>query len=335
MAAPAESHHELLGPSASAAAEEHHGSVNKVLVEICVDSPAGAAAAQRAGADRVELCAAASLGEGGGTPSYGAIVAARQAIQRAAAADAGKRHPAKLMVLIRPRGGDFCYDDLELQTMLEDVRAAAAAGAAGVACGCLDAGGGVDVPKTRALLEAARGCGLDFTFHRAFDMGAPGAAAAAARLEALIELGVPRVLTSGGAPSAAAGAAALRALVGRAAGRISVMACGKVRANTAAEVVAATGVLEVHAAARGVAESAAAAAARPPPEMTLCGGAAPSDWRWGVTDEAEAAGIVRAAAAAAAAAGAAAAQAQRAGSAKRWRAASPADGGGGGGGGES
>lgn len=333
MAAPAESHHELLRPSAAAAAaEEHHDSVNKVLVEICVDSPAGAAAAQRAGADRVELCAAASLGEGGGTPSYGAIVAARQAIQRAAAAGAGKRHPAKLMVLIRPRGGDFCYDDLELQTMLEDVRAAAAAGAAGVACGCLDAGGGVDVPKTRALLEAARSCGLDFTFHRAFDMGAPGAAAAAARLETLIELGVPRVLTSGGAPSAAAGAAALRALVGRAAGRISVMACGKVRANTAAEVVAATGVVEVHAAARGVAESAAAAAARPPPEMTLCGGGAPSDWRWGVTDEAEAAGIVRAVAAAAAAG---AAQAQRAGSTERRRAASPAEGDGGGGGGES
>ncbi len=124
------------------------------LIEICVEGIDGLAAAQAAGADRVELCA--SLLEGGLTPSLGVI---KQALAIAT---------IPFHVIIRPRGGDFLYSELEHQTMLDDVRACREAGVAGVVFGCLTADGRIDEAQMKELTEAARP--LKVTCHRAFDM---------------------------------------------------------------------------------------------------------------------------------------------------------------------
>src|ERR1051325_9028169 len=146
-------------------------------VEICVDSAAGAFAAQRGGADRVVLCD--NLLEGGTTPSAGCIRVARRGLK------------IGLQVIIRPRGGDFLYDDTELEVMRQDIRMAKEFGADGVVIGCLTAEGEIDQARTRDLIQLARP--LNVTFHRAFDMCRDPHKA----LEELITLGVDRVLTSG------------------------------------------------------------------------------------------------------------------------------------------
>src|SRR5581483_11752060 len=123
-------------------------------IEICVDSVAGAIAAERGGADRVELCT--NLLEGGTTPSAGTIKMTR------AKANIG------LHVIIRPRGGDFLYDSGQLQVMKEDILTAKALGAAGVVIGCLTPDGDIEISQTRELIQVARP--MNVTFHRAFDM---------------------------------------------------------------------------------------------------------------------------------------------------------------------
>ena len=173
----------------------------------------------------MELCA--SLLEGGLTPSLGTV--------RAAVA----RLRIPVHVIVRPRGGDFLYSPAEFATMLDDVAAIRAAGAAGVVIGCLRPDGTVDVERTAALAAAARP--LSVTFHRAFDM-TPDADSA---LETLIRLGVDRVLTSGQRATAAEGLALLARLHARAAGRIAVMGCGGLRPTTIA-AAARAGLAELH-----------------------------------------------------------------------------------------
>ncbi len=197
----------------------------QVLVELCVEGVDAAITAAAAGADRIELCA--SLLEGGITPSLGTINATLAAVT------------VPVMVMVRPRGGDFLYTPREFATMLDDV-ATFRATTAGVVFGCLTADGAIDEPRTRALVAQAKP--RDCTFHRAFDMTADPVAA----LEALIRCGVPRVLTSGQAPTAREGQHLLAALHRQAAGRIIVMGCGALRRDTIAEVHRATGLAEFH-----------------------------------------------------------------------------------------
>ena len=196
------------------------------VIEICVENLDGVLAAEQGGADRAELCA--GLVEGGITPSFGTV---KEAIARA-------RIPC--FVIIRPRGGDFLYSETEFATMLADVAALRDLGAAGVVVGCLTASGAIDVARMRALVECARP--MQVTCHRAFDMTADPHAA----LEALIECGVDRVLTSGQVPAAMDALPLLRALVERAGDRIVVMACGSLTAETIATVRRATGAKEMH-----------------------------------------------------------------------------------------
>ena len=197
-----------------------------VLVEACVDTVGSALAAEAGGAGRVELCA--NLVEGGTTPSAGTIALARE------------RLGLPLVVLVRPRGGDFLYDADEVTAMLRDVEVARQLGADGVVVGALTPDARVDVAVTRALVDAARP--MRVTFHRAFD----AARHAAEALDVLVGLGLDRVLTSGGAASALEGAAALGALVRQAGGRLAVLAGGGLTAATVGPVVAASGVREVH-----------------------------------------------------------------------------------------
>ena len=196
------------------------------VIEICVENLDGVLAAEQGGADRAELCA--GLVEGGLTPSFGTV--------KEAIAQAG----IPCFVIIRPRGGDFLYSPAEFTTMLADVVALRELGAAGVVVGCLTAAGEIDRARMQKLVAAARP--MQVTCHRAFDMTADPHAA----LEALIECGVDRVLTSGQAAAAMDALPLLRALVERAGDRIVVMACGHLTAETIADVRRATGVKEMH-----------------------------------------------------------------------------------------
>lgn len=201
-----------------------------MVVEICANSAQSCVEAQRGGAYRVELCAA--IPEGGTTPSWGEMVVAREAID------------IKMNVIIRPRGGDFLYSDMEFRSMLLDIEAARRAGADGVVFGCLKADGSIDVQRNRELVAAAGE--MSTTFHRAFDVCVDPYVA----LEELIELGFDRILTSGQQANAMAGAELIADLVARAAGRIIIMpGCGVNEANIA-QLRAITGASEFHFSAR-------------------------------------------------------------------------------------
>lgn len=197
-----------------------------ITLEICVDSIASALAAQDGGAHRVELCA--SLFEGGLTPSAATIEVARHQLT------------IDLMVMIRPRGGDFLYSDLEFCIMQRDTEIAKERGANGIVIGLLTAEGKVDMPRTQRLIELARP--MSVTFHRAFDM-VPDPQVA---LETLVDLGVDRVLTSGLEPTALEGAETIAQLVQHADGRIIIMAGGGIHERNVARIVRQTGVSEVH-----------------------------------------------------------------------------------------
>jgi copper homeostasis protein len=197
-----------------------------MLIEACVDSVESAVAAQNGGAKRVELCAA--LLEGGLTPSAGATALTREKI------DIG------LHVIVRPRGGDFLYSDLEHDAMARDIDCAKTAGADGVVIGVLDAQARVDVTRTRELIDRARP--MSVTFHRAFDMTRDPFAA----LETLIGLGVDRILTSGQEESAMAGLELLRKLVDHAGDRIIIMPAGNIHEANLAKIANETGAKELH-----------------------------------------------------------------------------------------
>lgn len=242
-----------------------------VLLEACVDSLPAALAAERGGAGRVELCA--NLVEGGTTPSAGTI------------AEACDRLAIPVFPIIRPRGGDFCYDAGELRVMLRDVVAAREAGAHGLVFGALSPGGTVDAVAVRPLLDAAEG--LPCTFHRAFDLTRDLSEA----LDALLALGFARVLTSGGAGTAIEGADRIAMLVARARRQVVVIAGGGVRAPHVGELVQRTGVHEVHA--RLVRAVDSRMQYRRPP-LGIARAFVPDEYRWSTTDEGAVAGMVAA-----------------------------------------
>lgn len=197
-----------------------------MIFEICVDSVAGVRAAREAGAHRVELCA--DLMEGGITPTSGMIRRARTV------------SGIGLNAIIRPRGGDFLFDDDEFAIMGSDIDAAKAGGADGVVIGMLNADGTIDAARTRELIARARP--LSVTFHRAFDMTPEPFAA----LETLITLGVDRVLTSGQEESVLEGLPLIRELINRAGEQIIVMPGGGITARNAARIIAEARPREIH-----------------------------------------------------------------------------------------
>ena len=206
--------------------------MNRPTLEVCVDTPAGLAAAVAGGADRIELCAALSLH--GLTPAPGLMAQAAHVV-------------CPVYAMIRSRQGDFVYGPADLDAMRRDIDAARSAGLAGVAIGANRSTGELDTDALSALAHHAAGLGM--TLHRAFDL-VPDFGPA---LEAAIELGFERILTSGGHRSAPAGAERLAALVSQAAGRISIMAGSGLNADNVADLIARTGVREVHGSCGGAA----------------------------------------------------------------------------------
>lgn len=186
-----------------------------IKTELCAYSVEACRIASNLGVNRVELCA--SPAEGGVTPSLATI----ERVSEIEGLD--------VSVMIRPRGGDFLYSDDEFQTMLRDIEHARKAGATGVVFGILTADGRVDVERTRALVEASKG--METTFHRAVDMTEDYEAA----VEAIIEAGCKRILTSGGYDKAIDGIENIRRAVEISRGRIEIMAgSGVVAANAQA-----------------------------------------------------------------------------------------------------
>ena len=196
------------------------------VLELCVDSVASALAAEAGGAHRIELCSA--LSEGGLTPSLGLLRNLRSKLN------------IPIHVMIRPRTGDFLYSDDDFAIMQEDIALAAQSGANGVVFGLLTSNGEVDTERTRALVKLSKP--MQVTFHRAIDLTSDPFKA----LEAIIDSGADRVLTSGGELNAILGSGRIQGFVRAARGRIHVMVGGGVRPENLAELVRATGAKEWH-----------------------------------------------------------------------------------------
>lgn len=199
--------------------------------EVCLQSVDGAIAAERGGAQRIELCAA--LIEGGITPSLGTIEACRDAVD------------IDIMVMIRPRGGDFAYSNQELDSMAIDVEACKLLGVTGVVFGMLNTDGSLARPQVQAMVEEAGD--MDVCFHRAFDVCADPFST----LEALIDIGVTRILTSGQQATVPEGKDVIKHLVNQAEGRIGILpGCGITPENVLS-IIDHTGATEFHATAFG------------------------------------------------------------------------------------
>ena len=183
------------------------------MLEICCFSLESCLIAQEAGAKRIELCG--GMFEGGTTPSAGLIGLARQNLT------------IQLYVMIRPRGGDFCYSETEFEVMKADIQSAKNLGVDGVVFGILNPGGSIDKARTTALVKLANP--LKTTFHRAFDVAKNPYQA----LEDIIDCGCERILTSGQKNTAIEGIDLLKALVEKSKNRIEIMAGSGVNAQNA------------------------------------------------------------------------------------------------------
>jgi copper homeostasis protein len=205
-------------------------------VEIVVYNIESARRAQEGGADRIELCD--NPGEGGTTPSYGVIEAVRQNLS------------IDVFVMIRPRGGDFCYDNYEFHSMKRDISQCQKISVDGVVFGILNPDGTIDKKRCKELIEKARP--LKVTCHRAFDMTRDPFEA----LEDCIEAGFDRILTAGQQAQASKGAELIGELIKRAAGRIAIMPGSGVNENTVHDIVSKSGAREIHFSATAFRESA-------------------------------------------------------------------------------
>lgn len=210
--------------------------MDKYKIEICANSAESVFQAQLGGADRVELCA--SIPEGGTTPSIGEIALVANDLKN-----------TKLHVLIRPRGGDFCYSKYELDIMRLDIVSAQRHDVDGFVLGCLTPEGDVDKEAMKKVLKETQGESI--TFHRAFDMCKDPFQA----LEDIIELGCDRILTSGQQPTAEEGIPLIKKLVEQAAGRIIIMpGCG-INPQNIRKIAEETGATEFHFSGRKAMES--------------------------------------------------------------------------------
>ncbi|MDD2550351.1 MAG: copper homeostasis protein CutC [Bacteroidales bacterium] len=177
--------------------------MTKRKLEICCFTAHSALRAAQAGAHRIELCD--NIAEGGTTPSYATIDYAVRGLQ------------IPVNVIVRPRGGDFLYSDMEYHLIKEDIAQIKKLGANGIVIGFLTPEGEIDVDRTAEVVKLA--APMDITFHRAFDMCINPFIA----LEQLKKLKINRILTSGGYPNAEKGAHVLAKLVHKANGKIVVM----------------------------------------------------------------------------------------------------------------
>jgi copper homeostasis protein len=204
-------------------------------IEICVDNVESAIEAENAGADRIELCN--NLAEGGTTPGFGAISSARYNLA------------IGLHVIIRPRGGDFLYSDLEYDIMRKEIDICGECGVNGIVLGILESDGAIDVERTAKLIEQARP--MSVTFHRAFDMCNDPFKG----LEDVISTGAERILTSGLENKAEDGIELISQLILQADKRIIIMPGSGIDKSNIGFIARSTGAREFHLTGRKVIES--------------------------------------------------------------------------------
>jgi len=197
-----------------------------VLIEVAVETVEGAVTAQQSGADRIELCTGLELA--GLTPSIGLIREVRRSVS------------LPIVVLVRPRPGNFVCTRAEFEVIRRDMDAALAEGAAAVAVGCLTKGRKIDVERSGLLAEQAGD--RRAVFHRAFDLLKDPLAG----LFTLIELGFTRVLTSGGSPTAVEGMDAIATLVEAANSQIEILAGAGIRPENVVKIIKRTGCTQIH-----------------------------------------------------------------------------------------
>ncbi|HAC24092.1 MAG TPA: copper homeostasis protein CutC [Cytophagales bacterium] len=197
-----------------------------MIIEVVVYNIESALKAQAGGADRIELCD--NPLEGGTTPSFGVIEGVRQNVSM------------DLYVMIRPRGGDFVYNNYDFYAMKRDIDQCMKLSADGVVFGILTPEARMDVKRCRELIQRARP--MKVTCHRAFDVTRDAFEA----LEDCIEAGFDRILTSGRMPTAPEGETLIKQLVERAAGRITLMAGAGITDQHVKRLVDLTGIREVH-----------------------------------------------------------------------------------------
>ena len=195
-------------------------------IEIVVYNIESALRAQEGGADRIELCD--NPGEGGTTPSYGTIELVRQNVSM------------DVFVMIRPRGGDFCYSSYEFHAMKRDISQCQKLSVDGVVFGILNPDGTIDKKRCKELIAQCRP--LKVTCHRAFDMTKDPFQA----LEDCIEVGFDRILTAGQQPAASKGVDLITDLISRANGRIVIMPGSGVNEDTVEGIVSKSRATEIH-----------------------------------------------------------------------------------------
>jgi copper homeostasis protein len=200
--------------------------MQRILVEICCGSLEDALEAERGGADRVELCSALFLG--GLTPSLGTIIEAKARLR------------IPIMVMIRPRGGGFCYTESEMAVMERDTEFAAEQGAEGVVFGILKADGSIDEERCTRLRKLSGN--RQTVFHRAFDVTPDPFRS----LDQLVALGFTRLLTSGQEDTVPEGTDLIKRLIEYAGDRIEVLPGGGIKPVNLRQVVESTGCQQVH-----------------------------------------------------------------------------------------
>ena len=148
-----------------------------MIIEVCAESYEHALKAEKAGADRIELCKDLHLD--GLTPDYESAKKTIDSLN------------IPVFILIRPREGDFIYSNEEFELMKRDIIKFKEMGCKGIVSGVLNDDNSIDIKRTKDLIELSRP--LEFTFHRAFDIVSDPLK----EIENLIRLGVDRILTSG------------------------------------------------------------------------------------------------------------------------------------------
>ena len=200
----------------------------KEIIEICCGSYDDALAAYHGGAKRIELNSGLHLG--GLTPSLGSLILTK------------KNTDLKVITMIRPRGAGFCYNDEDFECMKIDARLMMENGADGIAFGCLEPDGNVNIDKTKQIVDIVKEYQGEVVFHRAFDCVKDPFAA----IEILIKLGVDRVLTSGLKNKAMDGIELIKQLQDRYGKSIEILAGSGMNASNAKEMMKYTGIYQVH-----------------------------------------------------------------------------------------
>lgn len=227
-----------------------------VILEVASFTPSSALNAFAAGVGRIELCSGYS--EGGLSPSTGTISYIRDHVS------------IPVFVMIRPRIGDFVYDDAEKEIILRDIEFCRKTGIDGVVTGALTPAGSPDKFFLKQVVQTASG--LPVTFHRAFDLCADLPQA----MEVLIECGVRRILTSGGKNSVPGGLETIRTLVKAASDRIIIMPGGGINVQNVKSIIRETGVSEIHFSGKELVTS----PMHPKPGISLNSSGEVSDYNW-------------------------------------------------------